>query len=68
MELMDIISGGDLVSKMPYGAKVRKLYNKQFYLAHRCYEDLLDSLEAGVFKRQKEVVDFIDRHGEWLDG
>jgi len=57
-----------LIKPLPYGAKVRKLFAKKFYLSHRDYLQLINSIELGVLARMRDVVAFVDEHGEWLDG
>ena len=53
---------------MPYGLKVKKLYEKQFYLARETYSDFLFMLEHGQIRSNREAVDFIEQHGDWTHG
>lgn len=55
------------VNPLPYGAKVRKLFRKQFYLSERDFSELLIKLETNSLSRMRDVVAFIDEKGEWLD-
>lgn len=51
---------------MPFGAKVRKLFNKQFYLSQDDFALLLQKCEEERYT-VREAVFFIDAWGEWLD-
>lgn len=53
---------------MPYGVKLRKLYSKQFYLAKGWFDELIQSLEEGTIRKDRDAVAFVDIHGEWIDG
>ena len=53
---------------MPFGIKVKKLFKKQFYLSPRDYAELIHGLETGQPMRMRDVVNFVDDNGEWLDG
>lgn len=55
------------IKPLPYGAKVRKLFARKFYLSQKDYTQLINSLEMDVLVRMRDVVAFIDEHGEWLD-
>lgn len=56
------------VNPMPYGAKVRKIFNKQFYLSDYDFSELIIKLETNNLSRMRDVVAFIDERGDWLDG
>lgn len=53
---------------VPYGVKLRKLYAKQFYLARELFDELLQCLEEGTIRKDREAISFIDQHGDWIDG
>lgn len=55
------------VNPLPYGAKVRKIFNKQFYLSERDFSELLIKLETNSLSRMRDVVAFIDERGSFLD-
>lgn len=52
---------------MPYGAKVRKVLSKQFYLSSDRMEQLIIMLECSTITRMRDVVDYIEEKGGWLD-
>ena len=56
-----------LIKPLPYGAKVRKLFARKFYLSQKDLTQLVNSLEMDVLVRMRDVIAFIDEHGEWLD-
>ncbi len=52
---------------MHHGVKVRKLFNKQFYLSRDDFELLVQKCEEENYT-VRQAVCFIDAWGEWLDG
>lgn len=53
---------------LPFGAKLRKLYANQFYLSSIHRRELLSMCEHGMIRHDREAVNFVDEHGEWMDG
>jgi len=52
---------------MPYGAKVRKLVRREFYLSPACTEQAIELVQGGSVRSERELIEYIDQHGEWLD-
>lgn len=55
------------IKPMPYGAKLRKLYLGQFYLSDACRDESASLIDAGSMTKERQLIDYIDTHGEWLD-
>lgn len=52
---------------MPFGAKVKKLFGKQFYLNRVHFDELVYLCEYHNYT-VRDAIAFIDEHGSWLDG
>ena len=52
---------------MPYGAKLRKLLAAQFYLNQADTDQARESLESGILRSERDLINYIDTHGGWLD-
>lgn len=52
---------------MPYGAKVRKLFDGKFYLSPADRQQLIIMIECSSITRVRDAIQFIDERGEWLD-
>lgn len=52
---------------MPMGVKFRKLHRKEFYLSPADTERALELVHGGSIRKDRELVEFIDQHGGWLD-
>lgn len=51
---------------IPFGAKVRRVFTKQFYLPPEALAELID-LCSTTELTMRQVVDYIDEHGGWID-
>lgn len=54
--------------KLSYKAKLDKMYRGQFYLSRTLNKEFLQQLEEGSIMQDKTAIEFIDNHGEWMDG
>jgi len=52
---------------MPFGAKVKKLFDKKFYLSPDDYSELILKLDTGSLVRMRDIVAYVDERGSWLD-
>lgn len=52
---------------MGYGVKLRKLLASQFYLNQEDTDQAREYLESGALRTERELINFIDNNGEWLD-
>ncbi len=54
--------------QLSYKAKLDKMYRGQFYLSRSLDREFLQQLEEGSIIQDRSAVEFIDEHGEWMDG
>lgn len=53
---------------LSYKAKRAKMYKNQFYLTPSLRREFLAQLEDMSIMTDRSAVEYIDRHGEWMDG
>lgn len=51
---------------MGYGAKLRKLYDSAFYLSMDHCDLIRERMESGKVT-ERDLINYIDDNGEWLD-
>ena len=51
---------------MPYGAKLAKLYDSAFYLSQAHCDVIRERMEIEKLN-ERDLIHYIDDHGEWLD-
>lgn len=51
---------------IPFGLKVRKMWDGKFYLSPADRDRMAELIEGGVLVHDRDGVAFIDEHGEWL--
>lgn len=51
---------------MSYKRKVMSMYDGKFYLRPGDKQAFISMLEHGMIVTDRQAVEFIDEHGEWL--
>lgn len=52
---------------MPYGAKLRKLYENQYIVPYATRMEMVEVAESRRKNAERELIELIDNAGCWLD-
>jgi len=53
---------------MSFGVKMRKLYDNKYIVPASIRDEMIEVAEAGGRHVERDLIAYVDEHGEWLDG